>query len=125
MLDRFLPWSAAQEGLELSRTFEFPNSVWAVLFDVLVMLLGLLVLIHGGKLNASILFVIGFVCAAAICSAATSAVLNGLGSSSCLILSGLPLMAGLFVGLAVRQSPRCVSSVPGQRACMAAVWKGT
>ena len=106
LLDRFLPWSAAQRGLQLSREFEHPVTVWAVLFDVLAILLGLLLLIHGGKLNATILFVIGFVCAAAICSAATSAVLGALSTSSCLLLGWLPLVVGLVCGLTVRDSPK-------------------
>ena len=120
LLDRFLPWSAAQEGLQLSTAFEHPVTVWAVLFDVLAMLLGLLLLVHGGKLTATVLFVIGFVSTAAIASAATSAILGALlHMSSCLLLSGLPLAAGLAGGLAVRQSPRTTFFVLG--ACVGGV----
>ena len=63
-------------------------TVSAVAFDAVAMLLGLLLLIHGSKLNATVLFAIGFVTAAAICSAATSAVLEivSVGAWRCLVL---------------------------------------
>ena len=121
LLDRFLPWSAAQSALALSHTFELPTSPWAILFDVVAMVSGLLLLIHGSKLNATVLFVIGFVCAAAILSAATSGLLQALGWQSCLILTAVPLAGGTVCGLAVRSSPKgtffllgfCVGGVLG------------
>jgi hypothetical protein len=113
LLDRFLPWSAAQQALALTATLELELTFWAVLLDVLAMMLGLLLLVHGGRLNATVLFVVGFVCGAAICSPLTYAALSALGWSSCLLLSALPLAAGLACGLAVRRSPNATFGVLG------------
>lgn len=113
ILDRFLPWSAAQQALELTGTLEKDLSVWAVLLDLMSMALGLVLLVHGGRLNATVLFVMGFVCASAICSTLTYAVLQAFGWSSCMLQSGLPLAAGLVCGLAVRRSPNTTFAVLG------------
>ncbi len=113
ILDRFLPWSAAQEALALTADLQLELTLWAVMLDVLAMALGLVLLVHGGRLNATVLFVVGWVCGSAICFALTSAALQLLGWSSCLLLSGLPLLAGVACGVAVRRSPNATFAVLG------------
>ena len=113
LLERFLPWSAAQEALALNNALQEQRSLWAVLLDLLAMALGLVLLVHGGRLNATVLFVVGFVCASAICFTLTYAALQALGWTSCLLLSGLPLAAGVACGLVVRGSPTTTFAVLG------------
>ncbi|EOD16678.1 hypothetical protein EMIHUDRAFT_118886 [Emiliania huxleyi CCMP1516] len=122
LLDRFLPWSAAQSGLELSEDFAYPNSFGAVLFDLLMMSVGLLFLVHGDELNATILFTIGFVCGSAITSAAISGILEAFDARlDCTLQALPPLVVGVACGLRVRTSPwaaffllgLCVGGVAG------------
>ena len=113
LLERFLPWSAAQEALALNNALQEQRTLWAVLLDLLAMALGLVLLVHGGRLNATVLFVVGFVCASAICFTLTYAALQALGWTSCLLLSGLPLAAGVACGLVVRGSPTTTFAVLG------------